>query len=138
MRLCSRCGRPFNHASWRCPFCLFEPRKLEGHVAFAPELAQKSEGFDASYFATLVALEPGSFWFRARNRLLCWALKRYFPGAKNFFEIGCGTGFVLAGIQKNLPHLTLAGSEVFSQGLSFAAERLPGVELFQMDAREIR
>jgi SAM-dependent methyltransferase len=52
-------------------------------------------------------------------------------------EIGCGTGFVLSGISEALPTLTLAGSEVFSAGLAFAANRLPGVELFQMDARRI-
>ena len=106
-------------------------------MAFAPELAEKSEGFDASSFGRLAELEPGSFWFRSRNRLLCWALEHYFPDATNFLEIGCGTGFVLAGIRKALPWLTLGGGEVFSAGLRLAADRLPGVDLFQMDARQI-
>jgi SAM-dependent methyltransferase len=106
-------------------------------LAFAPELAEKGEGFDASYFGRLAKLEPGSFWFRSRNRLLCWALKHYFPDAQSFFEIGCGTGFVLTGIRKELPRLTLVGGEVFSAGLSLAADRLPGVDLYQMDARQI-
>jgi SAM-dependent methyltransferase len=66
-----------------------------------------------------------------------WALQQYFPQAQSFLEIGCGTGFVLSGIQKALPSLTLCGSEVFSAGLEFAAERVPGIELFQMDARRI-
>jgi len=69
--------------------------------------------------------------------LILWALQRYFPDTNNFLEIGCGTGFVLSGIRKTLPQLTLAGSEVFIAGLSIAAQRLPGVELFQMDARRI-
>ena len=110
---------------------------LGGHLAFAPALAEKSEGFDPSYFGRLAELESGSFWFRSRNRLLCWALEHYFPDATNFLEIGCGTGFVLAHIRKEFPQLTVAGSEVFSKGLSFASERLPGVDLFQMDARQI-
>lgn len=110
---------------------------LAGHLTFAPELDENSEGFDASYFGRLAKLEPGSFWFRSRNRLLCWALEHYFPDATNFLEIGCGTGFVLAGIRKALPWLTLAGGEVFSAGLRLAADRLPGVDLFQMDARQI-
>jgi SAM-dependent methyltransferase len=110
---------------------------LAGHLAFAPEFAEKSEGFDASYFERLAELEPGSFWFRSRNRLLCWVLKRYFSDAKSFFEIGCGTGFVLAGIRKKLPQLTLQGGEIFSAGLSLASGRLPGVDLYQMDARQI-
>lgn len=110
---------------------------LNGHLAFAPELANKSEGFEAEYFQKLIELEPDSFWFRSRNRLIVWALKRYFPRAESFLEIGCGTGFVLSGIKQGLPGLSLAGSEVFSAGLSLAAQRLPGVELFQMDARRI-
>src|SRR6266545_4042215 len=56
---------------------------------------------------------------------------------ENFLEIGCGTGFVLSGIRKAFPELILSGSEIFSEGLNLAAERLPGVELFQMDARRI-
>ena len=106
-------------------------------MAFAPELAEKGEGFDADYFGRLADLEAGSFWFRSRNRLLCWALEHYFPDARSFFEVGCGTGFVLAGIRKELPRLILAAGEVFSAGLSLAADRLPGVDLFQMDARQI-
>jgi SAM-dependent methyltransferase len=137
MRLCCNCGKPFDRASWQCPSCLYEPKRLGGHLAFAPELAEKSEGFDASSFGRLAELEPGSFWFRSRNRLLCWALEHYFPDAKNFLEIGCGTGFVLAYIRKALPWLTLGGGEVFSAGLRLAADRLPGVDLFQMDARQI-
>ena len=82
-------------------------------------------------------MEAGNFWFRSRNRLLVWALQRYFPEAKNLLEIGCGTGFVLSGLRLTFPQLVLSGSEIFSEGLNFAAERLPGVELFQMDARRI-
>jgi len=106
-------------------------------LAFAPELAEHNEGFESKYFAKLVELEAGNFWFRSRNRLIIWALRQYFPEAKNLLEIGCGTGFVLSGIRQALPELILSGSEIFSEGLDFAAERLPGVELFQMDARRI-
>lgn len=137
MRLCISCAKAFDNASPRCPFCLFEPKRVNGHVAFAPELAAESKGFEAHYFGPLAEMEAGNFWFRSRNRLLIWALQRYFPEASNFLEIGCGTGFVLSGIRKALPELELCGSEVFSEGLSFAAERLPGIELFQMDARRI-
>lgn len=137
MRLCNSCHKPFDHGSWQCPYCLYEPQRLDGHLAFAPELAKDSEGFEASYFARLADMEAGNFWFRSRNRLLTWALRRYFPEAKTFMEIGCGTGFVLSGIRQAFPELVLAGSEIFSDGLNFAADRLPGVELFQMDARRI-
>jgi SAM-dependent methyltransferase len=137
MRVCISCAKVFDHESPQCPFCLFEPKRVNGHLAFAPELAAESSGFEPRYFGPLAEVEAGNFWFRSRNQLLIWALQRYFPEAGNFLEIGCGTGYVLSGIRKALPELTVCGSEVFSSGLSFAAERLPGIELFQMDARRI-
>jgi len=82
-------------------------------------------------------LEENNFWFRSRNRLLIWALRNYFPEARNFLEIGCGTGYVLSGIRNALPDLSLSGSEIYAAGLTLAAARLPGVDLFQMDARRM-
>ena len=137
MKLCSECREPIDYHGRQCPFCLHQIKKLDGHWAFAPELAEQNEGFEADYFSRLAQLEAGNFWFRSRNQLVIWALRQYFPKAESFMEIGCGTGFVLSGIQKELPELALCGSEIFTAGLSFAAERLPGVELFQMDARRI-
>ena len=69
--------------------------------------------------------------------MIVWALQRYFPQAQNFLEIGCGTGFVLAAIEQAFPKISLYGSEIFSQGLNFAQERLSRTQLFQMDAPQI-
>ena len=137
MKLCTSCDEIFESPNWQCPHCSHEPAVIEGHFAFAPELARESEGFEPEYFAGLAEQEARHFWFRARNRLLIWALQRYFPKATKLLEIGCGTGFVLTGLRKSFPHLALSGSEVLSEGLRFAAARLPGIELFQMDARRI-
>jgi len=137
MKLCIKCNRTFRGREWRCTHCLYVPELIDGHIAFAPELARESEGFEAGYFARLAEQEVGNYWFRSRNRLLIWALQQYFPKAVSLLEIGCGTGFVLSGFKEAFPNLALAGSEVFSEGLGFAAARLPGVELFQMDARRI-
>src|SRR4051812_14712241 len=137
MKVCGACGNRFNGSEWKCPACAFEVESVGGHLAFAPELAEESEGFEAGYFAQLARLEAGNFWFRARNKLVVWALRSYFPEAKSFLEIGCGTGFVLSGIREARPEMELSGSEVFAAGLGFAAERLPTVKLFQMDARRI-
>ena len=76
-----------------------------------------------------------NFWFRARNKLIIWALRRYFPNAATFLEIGCGTGFVLAGVRQAFPKLRISGSDIFTEGLVFARERAVSVSLFQMDAR---
>jgi len=137
MKICPACNNYFMQTTWTCPYCAYSPTLISGHLAFAPELANESEGFEAQYFAQLAEVEADYFWFRARNRLIIWALKRYFPDARNFLEIGCGTGFVLSGIEQAFPNLTLYGSEIFTNGLEFAAQRLVNVELFQMDARYI-
>ncbi|OQW94337.1 MAG: SAM-dependent methyltransferase [Beggiatoa sp. IS2] len=137
MKVCLACNQRFHQVTWICPACGYCPPLKEGHLAFAPELAETSAGFEAKFFTQLVELEANNFWFRARNRLIIWALQRYFPHTRNFLEIGCGTGFVLAGIKQALPHLTVYGSEIFTKGLEFAAQRLANTQLFQMDARHL-
>lgn len=137
MKICPTCGERFEDCGWKCPACSFEPPYINGFPAFALESATESEGFRLDYFAQLAESEAANFWFRSRNRLIIWALERYFPQISNFLEIGCGTGYVLQGIRKAFPALALSGSEVLAHGLEFAAERLPGVELMQMDARRI-
>jgi SAM-dependent methyltransferase len=47
-------------------------------------------------------------------------------------EIGCGTGFVLAGLRQRFPALRLVGGEPSAAGLQIARSRLPGVELRQL------
>lgn len=137
MRLCLRCGAGFQAKTWRCSQCGFEPATVAGFPAFAPELAHAGSGYDPAHFAELAGLEARNFWFRARNRLIAWALSRYFPGARRFLEVGCGTGFVLSGLAVAFPALEMTGSEAASEGLLFAARRAPGARLIQMDARRI-
>jgi SAM-dependent methyltransferase len=137
MKLCVACSSPFSAATWKCPACGAVPELVAGHLAFSPELASAGSGFKAEYFARLAKVEESNFWFRSRNRLLIWAMRSYFPHAGSLLEIGCGNGFVLRGLQEAQPGLRLAGSEIFCAGLDFAAQRLPGVDLFQMDATRI-
>ncbi len=138
MKLCGHCHRALEEGSdWRCPFCHWQAAVLNGWPAFAPELAQGGAGFHVEGFEELAGAEQGSFWFRSRNQLILWALRTYFPSAQSFFEVGCGTGFVLSAVAAANPGMRLAGSEIFAEGLRFAAQRLPGVELMQMDARTI-
>lgn len=137
MKRCLACGSGFAGDGWECPHCHATPSLSEGFVAFAPALARDAEGFDESYFGELAELEARNFWFQARNRLIIWALSQYFPDAKSFLEIGCGTGFVLCGLAEAFPKLRLSGSEIYTKGLSYAAERVGRAELFQADARQL-
>jgi SAM-dependent methyltransferase len=137
MKVCLPCGQRFQAGGWVCPACGRSPAERGQYPAFAPDTTEAGDSYDAACFSRLATLETGNFWFEARNRLVVWALRRYFPAARNFLEIGCGTGFVLAGIQRAFPALALAGAEVFSEGLAHARGRAPGAALFQMDARQI-
>ncbi len=137
MKRCPVCATRFEGDAWTCPACGWAPAFADGAPAFAPEAAGSDDGFDPAGFAGLAEREAGNFWFRARSDLIEWAIRRYFPSARSFLEIGCGTGYVLARLRERRPHLALAGSELYVEGLVLARRRLPGVPLYQMDARTI-
>ncbi len=89
-------------------------------------------------FAALAEREAGHFWFSARNALIVGLANKFFPGARKFLEIGCGTGFVLRAMAQSRQWDRLVGSELHPSGLVHARKRLPAeVEFVQMDAREI-
>ncbi len=138
MRLCIRCLSALDGSDWDCNSCGHKPPSLNGFTALAPEFDDAVTGFDAMAFTRLAELEAGSFWFRARNRLIVQALRKYCPRAESFLEVGCGTGFVLAEAGRAFPQMRLTGSELHTSGLSFAKARVGDeVELLQMDARRI-
>jgi len=102
---------------------------------YAPELADLNKNFDAASFKQLFDLEDHNFWFRSRNRIIQALVKRYSNKNQNvkFLEIGCGTGYVLKGLE-GFSNITLTGSDIYIEGLKFAKMRLPDVEFIQVDA----
>jgi len=85
----------------------------------------------------MVQVEPTHFWFVSRNQILGDVLRKYFTGPARVLEIGCGTGFVLSGIRTIFPLAKLSASDVYTEGMDYAARRVPDAFLFQMDARHI-
>ena len=111
----------------------YHPEISNRFPVFAPELAMENDGFDRTLFETLFKIESSHFWFKSRNELIIQCLKKYFPSARNFCEIGCGTGYVLQGIAAENPHMNVTGSEIYLSALDYAAQRVPNADLIQAD-----
>lgn len=137
MKKCLKCNAVFPSSKNACDTCGVRYDTQDGFILYAPSCVHEGSGFKSTYFAELASLEAKNFWFRARNRLIIWALGYYCPDFHSFLEIGCGTGYVLSGIAKAYPSAHIHGSELFTSGLAFAASRLPYANLMQMDARQI-
>jgi SAM-dependent methyltransferase len=138
MKRCLECRSTYDGPEWTCQACGASPARVDGFIAFAPDLAASNDGMEPDAHHRLDRLQDSSFWFRVRNRLVVDLVRRYFPVAERVLEIGCGTGYVLRALQSALPQSRLSGSEIYVNGLSYAANRVgPQVSLFQMDARDI-
>lgn len=137
MKRCLNCDKAFEDEEWICPRCGYRPVWRDGIFRFVENPPSETAGYSPDAFARLARLEADHFWFCARNRLIQWILRQHFAPAQSILEIGCGTGFVLQGLQTARPELCLSGSELLSEGLLFARARLPDVKLYQMDARQI-
>lgn len=137
MKKCLACGTLFPSMETGCQSCNWKPELRDGFTAYAPALSQAGDGFKTTYFAELAPLEADYFWFRARNRLIIWALRKYARGLQSFLEIGCGTGYVLSGLADAFSGVRFHGSEIFTAGLAYAVSRQPTINFMQMDARQI-
>lgn len=134
MKLCTNCKSAFATSGWQCPSCGFEPSRIDGFLSFAPQFAEENDGFAASDHDSLDRSQAGSFWFRARNRLIRDLVLMFFSQATSVFEVGCGTGYVLECLCKTIPSAELTGSEIHIRGLRYAERRVAST-LHQMDAR---
>ena len=57
-------------------------------------------------------VEETSVFLIPFNDLIAWAIREYFPRADNLLEVGCGTGFVLAGLMRRFPNIEPFGGSI--------------------------
>jgi ubiquinone/menaquinone biosynthesis C-methylase UbiE len=137
MRMCLDCSNSWNGDAWTCARCGFAPSSIDGYPAFAPELAAENSNYPTGYFDVLSHVDQRHFWFRARGAMVTWAIKRHFGTPRSVMEIGCGVGGMLARIRDAVPGAALTGSDIHTAALPYAAARVPGAALLQMDATRI-
>ena len=135
MLLCVNCKSPVSAHTEPCPVCNYEAQQKLGFSLLS--LDTEDEHFPAESFSMLYEMETKHFWFRARNEILLWAFEKYGKTEGKFFEIGCGTAYVLNRIQQEFPQLHCSGSDLHVESLPFARKRLPAADLFQMNALNI-
>jgi len=136
VKVCVSCRSTFSTPGWRCAVCGHEP-PLDRFRRLSAPLAELRDGYDPAEFTSAAAAEAESFWARARNELVAWSLTTYFPEARSLLEVGCGSGIVLAELRRRAPGLRLVGGDAYEVALELAAAHLDGVELLQIDGRDL-
>jgi SAM-dependent methyltransferase len=109
---------------------------MDGIKRYAPGVGFERPDYNPQHFNALFELETRSFWFKSRNRLLKHLFAKYVGNVQaRILEIGCGTGYVLAGLSE-FEGYRLLGADLYIEGLKYAKQRLPHVEFVQLDFRQ--
>jgi SAM-dependent methyltransferase len=137
MRICPACSSNRVTRQWHCDACGYAAETTDGIPVLAPAMAQ-STSHDAEYeYSDLANAETRHFWFIARANLIAWAVRRYFPTAGSFLDVGCGTGGIERAMRRCMPGLSLVAGDVQLSGLRLAKARLSEQEFVQFDIRSL-
>jgi SAM-dependent methyltransferase len=107
-----------------CPRCGATYPLLRG-VLHLVEGRSGAPGFDPHYFSTLGSVEERHFWFAARRRVILGAMRKSIPdlSKRALFDIGCGSGGLLAYLEKN--GVPLAGAcDAYLESLEMVREKV--------------
>lgn len=134
VKLCVSCRAPIEAPVWRCAACGWQAARRDGITVLLADARELSHAFSAEQFENLLTVESRHFWFGARNKLIMWALRRFFPDAQTFLDVGCGTGQVLRALAREMRSLRMTGLDASFAGLQFLVERIPHLDAIQAAA----
>lgn len=84
------------------------------------------EDYPVELYSAIAEVEARHFWFRARSRLVVSTLREALgpPRGRSVLDIGCGTGFVMAALER--AGFAVAGLDMHLEGLRHARARTRG------------
>lgn len=134
MVICPECSHAFPGPGWLCPHCGHEPPLSGGVRRLVGDDSRLAMDFPDSH-EILSQVEGDSFWFRHRLRVITAAVRRHFPQAGSFLEVGCGNGQVIGGLARSLPDLRCVGLDLGLEALERARRDVSQLEVVHADAR---
>jgi SAM-dependent methyltransferase len=124
--VCPRCRGALEAgpAAYLCPACGVSYPEKDG-ILHLVEGSAGPPGYDPHYFGTLPLVEQEHFWYVHRREVILEALRRRVPDltARALFDVGCGSGGLLAFLAKE--GVPVAGAcDAYLQGLAVARRRV--------------
>ena len=138
MKRCLECRSTYDGPEWTCQACGASPARIDGFIAFAPDLAASNDGMEPDAHHRLDRLQDFELLVSRAQPARGGFSETLLPGSRTRARDRLRDRLCVVGSQSALPQSCLSGSEIYVNGLSYAANRVgPQVSLFQMDARDI-
>ena len=138
MLKCPRCG---NELIWTnigcfCDSCRREYPLTKGVVSFSDcELLYDNENYyPMDSFDKLYLAESTNFWFRVRNKIIGYMVKKSLPVGSKIIEVGCGTGFVSTYLKRQGYEMDCADLHI--KGLQYCMKRDAGNSYYLFNLNE--
>jgi len=134
--ICPHCGKNLESKNddYFCSPCNKIYYCNQGILSFVEENPEET-GYKKEYFTSLSEAEKKHFWFRARNKLILFFIKKYCQKITKqkhrMLEIGCGNGNVLRYLRNN--KIDCQGGDLFIEGLIDCQKKVKA-PLYQIDA----
>jgi len=137
--LCPQCGQStIDSMDLKCNDCGLKLAEHGGIPIYAPQLLGLDKDYDPRFFQSYASIQEEHFWFRGRNRLIQFVVKKFIREKNGtFLEVGCGTGFVLKGISDLLPEWDMTGVDAKLEALEYTSKSVPECQLVQANGANL-